>query len=120
MHPGNETRVARHRHAHPSLRNRCGRRASLSGNDKRLLAVCSLPAGRALAELGSSEDGLGAARVEAALGGRDYVIPEDVSALAGIVLAHRILPTVEAQVARRNPESIIASALGAIPIPERR
>ena len=56
----------------------------------------------------------------AALAGRDYVIPEDVSALAGIVLAHRILPTVEAQVARRDPASIIASALGAIPIPERR
>ncbi len=61
-----------------------------------------------------------ASRAAAALAGRDYVIPEDVSALAGIVLAHRILPTVEAQVARRNPESIIASALGAIPIPERR
>ena len=61
-----------------------------------------------------------ASRAAAALAGRDYVIPEDVSTLAGIVLAHRILPTVEAQVARRNPESIIASALGAIPIPERR
>ena len=35
VHPGNETRVARHRHAHPSLRNRCGRRASLSGNELR-------------------------------------------------------------------------------------
>ena len=61
-----------------------------------------------------------AARAAAALAGRDYVIPEDVSALAGIVLAHRILPTVEAQVARRDPGTIIASALGAIPIPERR
>jgi MoxR-like ATPase len=61
-----------------------------------------------------------ASRAAAALAGRDYVIPEDVSALAGIVLAHRILPTVEAQVARRDPASIIASALGAIPIPERR
>ena len=56
-----------------------------------------------------------ASRAAAALAGRDYVIPEDVSALAGIVLAHRILPTVEAQVARRDPASIIASA----PLPNR-
>ena len=35
VHPGNETRVARHRHAHPSLRNRCGRRVSLSGHKLR-------------------------------------------------------------------------------------
>lgn len=60
-----------------------------------------------------------AARVEAALGGRDYVIPEDVRALAAEVLSHRVLPTVEAQVARRNPADIIASVLDAVPTPAR-
>lgn len=61
-----------------------------------------------------------AARVTAALAGRDYVIPEDVSQLSVEILAHRILPTVEAQVARRRPASIIRSAVAAIPLPERR
>jgi len=63
---------------------------------------------------------LRASRVVAALSGRDYVIPEDVSALAVDVLAHRILPTVEAQVARRQPAAIIRAAVAAIPLPERR
>jgi len=37
---------------------------------------------------------LRASRAWAALDGRDYVIPDDVQALAGPVLAHRLLPTV--------------------------
>ena len=60
-----------------------------------------------------------AARVEAALGGRDYVIPEDVRALAPEVLSHRVLPTVEAQVARRDPVEIITSVLASVPTPAR-
>lgn len=61
-----------------------------------------------------------ASRVAAALSGRDYVIPEDVSSLAVEVLAHRVLPTVEAQVGRRDSASIIGSVLGSVPTPERR
>ena len=60
-----------------------------------------------------------AARVEAALAGRDYVIPEDVHKLAVSVLAHRVLPTVEAQVARRDPAAIISGILNSIPMPSR-
>lgn len=37
-----------------------------------------------------------ACRAWAALDGRDYVIPDDVQALAGPVLAHRLLPAAEA------------------------
>ena len=37
---------------------------------------------------------LRASRARAALDGRDYVIPDDIQALAGPVLAHRLLPTV--------------------------
>jgi MoxR-like ATPase len=44
------------------------------------------------------------ARAVAALDGRDFVIPEDVQGLAVSVLAHRVLPTVEAQLNRRMPE----------------
>ncbi|HJE52594.1 MAG TPA: MoxR family ATPase [Tessaracoccus flavescens] len=60
-----------------------------------------------------------AARVEAALAGRDYVIPEDVRKLAVEVLAHRVLPTVEAQVARRKPADIVASIVDTVPMPSR-
>lgn len=60
-----------------------------------------------------------AARVSAALAGRDYVIPEDVSGLAVQVFAHRILLTVEAQVARRNPADVVAEIVAQVPTPNR-
>nr|WP_084189272.1 MoxR family ATPase [Tessaracoccus bendigoensis] len=60
-----------------------------------------------------------ASRVVAALAGRDYVIPEDVGSLAVEVLAHRVLPTVEAQVAHREPAGIIASIVASVPTPAR-
>lgn len=59
------------------------------------------------------------ARVAAALAGRDYVIPEDVSSLASPVLAHRVLLTVEAQVAKRVPSSIISDIVADVPVPGR-
>ena len=57
--------------------------------------------------------------MEAALAGRDYVIPEDVRSLAVSVLAHRVLPTVEAQVSRRDPESIVGAIVEATAAPNR-
>ncbi|WP_077687570.1 AAA family ATPase [Tessaracoccus aquimaris] len=60
-----------------------------------------------------------ASRVAAALAGRDYVIPEDVGSLAVEVLAHRVLPTVEAQVARRDASGIVSSVIASVPTPER-
>lgn len=59
------------------------------------------------------------ARVEAALANRDYVIPEDVQALAEEVLAHRVLTTVEAQVADRRGNDVIRDVLAAVPAPTR-
>ena len=50
---------------------------------------------------------LRASRAWAALDGRDYVIPDDVQALAGPVLAHRLLPTAEAIVERQLPEQVV-------------
>jgi ATPase associated with various cellular activities AAA_3 len=60
-----------------------------------------------------------AARVEAALQGRDYVIPEDVAALAVPVLAHRVLLTVDAQVARQSNETVIERIIATTPPPQR-
>jgi MoxR-like ATPase len=59
---------------------------------------------------------LRAARAQAALDGRDYVLPDDVQALAGPVLAHRLLPTAEAQVARRTPEAVVADLVARVPL----
>ena len=44
-----------------------------------------------------------AARAQAALSGRDFVVPDDVQAVAIPVLAHRLVLSSEAQAARRSP-----------------
>jgi MoxR-like ATPase len=58
-----------------------------------------------------------ASRAAAALEGRSFVVPDDVQALAGPVLSHRLLPTPEAQVARRTPEDVVAELVARVPIP---
>jgi MoxR-like ATPase len=60
---------------------------------------------------------LRAARATAALDNRDYVVPDDVRLLAHSVLAHRLLATPEAQIARRTPSAILADLLARIPVP---
>jgi len=59
-----------------------------------------------------------AARAHAALSGRDYVIPDDLQDLAVPVLAHRLLPSVEAQGQRRMPEQVLADLVRTVPVPE--
>ena len=63
---------------------------------------------------------LRASRAWAALDGRDYVIPDDVQALAVPVLAHRLLPTPEAFVAGQPPEQVLAGIVARLPLPARR
>jgi len=58
-----------------------------------------------------------AARAAAALDDRDYVLPDDVQALAIPVLAHRLLPTAEAQIGRRDTSEIVADILDTVPVP---
>jgi MoxR-like ATPase len=60
---------------------------------------------------------LRAARAYAATEGRDYVLPDDIQGLAEAVLAHRLLPTAEAQIARREPELVVAEILDRVPVP---
>ena len=59
-------------------------------------------------------------RASAALAGRDYVSPDDVAGLAVQVLAHRVIPSADAQLARRTAADIIAAATRAVPLPDRR
>ena len=63
---------------------------------------------------------LRAGRAFAALAGRDYVSPDDISALAVSVLAHRVLPSSDAQLARRTVADIIAAAVHSVHVPDRR
>jgi MoxR-like ATPase len=63
---------------------------------------------------------LRASRAWAALDGREFVIPDDVQSLAGPVLAHRLLPSAEATVARQSPERVLASIIEQVPLPPAR
>jgi MoxR-like ATPase len=60
------------------------------------------------------------ARAHAALAGRDYVIPDDLQELAVPVLAHRLLPSLEAQGRRRRPEQVLIDLVHRIPVPDTR
>jgi MoxR-like ATPase len=60
------------------------------------------------------------ARAVAALDGRDYVLPDDLQALAVPVLAHRIIPTAEAQLGRRTTDAIVAELVHRLPLPLER
>jgi MoxR-like ATPase len=61
-----------------------------------------------------------ASKAVAAIAGRDYVIPDDVQGLAVQVLAHRMLPTVEASMSGRTPESALRQIIAGVPMPESR
>ncbi len=60
---------------------------------------------------------LRASRAYAALEDRNFVIPDDVQALAGPVLAHRLLPTAEAVVGRQQPEQVLEKIVGRVSLP---
>ncbi|MGC4805782.1 AAA family ATPase [Micromonospora sp. DT233] len=60
------------------------------------------------------------ARAVAALEGRDYVLPDDLQALAVPVLAHRIIPTADAQLARRTTDAIVSELVHRLALPQER
>jgi MoxR-like ATPase len=62
---------------------------------------------------------LRASRAHAALDERDFVIPDDVQALAVPVLAHRLLPSAEAMVGHEMPDQVLAGILRRLPLPTR-
>jgi len=59
-----------------------------------------------------------AARAQAALSGRDYVVPDDVQAMSVPVLAHRLVLTAEGQAARRPAADLVRGLLQRIPVPQ--
>jgi MoxR-like ATPase len=59
----------------------------------------------------------GAARARAALDGRDFVIPDDVKALAPALLRHRVILSPAAEINGRKVEEIVVSIIEAIEAP---
>ena len=61
-----------------------------------------------------------ASRALAAARGRDYVVPDDLKALARPVLEHRLTPTPEAQLGGISPADALDDVLASIPVPTGR
>ncbi|HEY2813319.1 MAG TPA: MoxR family ATPase [Acidimicrobiales bacterium] len=61
-----------------------------------------------------------AARTRAAAAGRNYVVPDDIKALAEPVLAHRLVVTPEAQLAGMKSRDVISEVLRSVPVPSAR
>jgi MoxR-like ATPase len=60
---------------------------------------------------------LRAAKALSVLDGRGYVLPDDLQRLALPVLAHRVLLTAEAQIARRTADGVVAEVVRRVPVP---
>jgi MoxR-like ATPase len=60
---------------------------------------------------------LRAGRAVAAMDERDYVLPDDLQSLAEPVLAHRLLLSADAQIARRPVATVLADILASVPVP---
>jgi MoxR-like ATPase len=60
---------------------------------------------------------LRSARASAALDDREFVLPDDIQDLAVPVLAHRMLPTAESQIARRTTEQVVGDVVARVPLP---
>jgi MoxR-like ATPase len=61
-----------------------------------------------------------ASRALAASNGREYVIPDDIKALVGPVLEHRLSLSPDAQLAGSRPADLLAHVLQAVPVPAGR
>ena len=58
-----------------------------------------------------------ACRARALLAGREYVLPDDVKALAEPVLSHRLVVTTDARIRDRDAAGALAEVLEAVPVP---
>jgi MoxR-like ATPase len=58
-----------------------------------------------------------ASRAFALLDGRDYVLPDDVKALAEPVFGHRLVPTTDARIRDREASEILREILRTVPVP---
>jgi MoxR-like ATPase len=75
-------------------------------------------------ELGVSPRGMLAlyrtCQARAAIRGRDFVLPDDVKAMAPIVLTHRIVVNPQNRLRGATPQEVVADALHTVPAPVER
>jgi MoxR-like ATPase len=60
------------------------------------------------------------AQAHAAVEGRDYVIPDDVKALAETTLAHRLIISPAARIKNVDPREVVQELLDSVPVPGTR
>ncbi len=100
--------VLRHLHVEPAVRRYAVRLVRATREDPAF-------------ELGASPRGSLAlfrtARALAAISGRDYVLPDDVKAMAPHVLPHRMILSTQARLRGREAEQVVAELLERIPVP---
>ncbi len=95
-------------HVDPDLAGYMVALAAATRKDRRVAVGASPRGSLALLKL---------ARVRAALERRDYVLPDDIKALAQPALAHRLILTPEHWMQRRAADEVVAAALQATPVP---
>ena len=61
-----------------------------------------------------------ASQARAMLAGRDFVIPDDVKALAAAALAHRLIMSPEARMRNATAHAVISQILQEVPVPGSR
>ena len=103
--------LARTIHVHPTLKGYLVDLADATRNHPRLSLGISPRATLALQR---------AARARAAAEGREYVLPDDVKAMAGPVLEHRLVLTPEASMSGTGPADVVDEVLDAVPVPAGR
>jgi len=59
-------------------------------------------------------------RARAAIEGRDYVIPDDIKALAEPALAHRLIISPSARIKNVDPRTVIEELVNSVPVPGTR
>jgi len=57
------------------------------------------------------------AQALAAIGGRDFALPDDVKRMAQPVLAHRVILKPESRLRRKTPAAVVTEILGDTPVP---
>jgi MoxR-like ATPase len=95
-------------HAEPALAEYVVALAAATRRDPRVQLGASPRAGLAL---------LRAAKALALLEGRGYALPEDVKALAGTVMPHRLILTPDARARGVALEEVVGDALESVPVP---
>ena len=103
--------IARNVHLAPSLKNYLIELAEATRRHPRLALGMSPRASLNLQR---------AARSRAVAAGRNYVVPDDIKALAEPVLAHRLAVTPEAQLAGMRSADVLDEVLRSVPVPSGR